>query len=154
MLARITLMLSGLLFAAALLLSTNRAHAEDNTLESGDYVVYYNALPSTQLTPDVARNYGITRSASRALLNVSVHRRNDDKTTSAVNALVKAAATNTIGQRQELRPRRVQDGEAIYYLAEARITARDTLLFELNITPDGATQPLHAQFQQEFFPEE
>lgn len=145
--------LSGLLSVIALLLPAMTASAADNSLQSGDYVIYYNALPTTQLTPEVARGYGITRSANRALLNVSVHRRGEVERTTAINAQVKAAATNPNGQRQELRTRRVQEGDAIYYLAEARITPKDTLLFELDITPDGAPQAIHAQFQQEFFPE-
>ncbi|MEZ5484225.1 MAG: DUF4426 domain-containing protein [Lysobacteraceae bacterium] len=147
--------LHGLLAAVALLLlSAAPTKATDNRLESGDTVIHYNALPTAMLSAEVARGYGITRSANRALLNVSVHRRGEDGSTRATNALVKAAATNPNGQRQELRPRRVQEGDAIYYLAEARITPQDTLLFELDITPDGTAQPIRAQFQQEFFPED
>lgn len=147
--------LQGLLASVALLLlSAAPTKATDNRLESGDTVIHYNALPTAMLSAEVARGYGITRSANRALLNVSVHRRGEDGSTRATNALVKAAATNPNGQRQELRPRRVQEGDAIYYLAEARITPQDTLLFELDITPDGTAQPIRAQFQQEFFPED
>ena len=152
--AQITRMLCVLLAGLALLLPAMPLAAADNLLESGDIVIHYNALPTTRLSPEVARGYGITRSANRALLNVSVQQRREDRSTSAVNALVNAAATNPNGQRQELRPRRVQDGDAIYYLAEARITPKDVLLFELAVTPDGAAQPIRVQFQQEFFPEE
>ncbi|HEX5693313.1 MAG TPA: DUF4426 domain-containing protein, partial [Arenimonas sp.] len=48
--------------------------AAQNSVRSGDLVVHYNAVPTTSLTPDVARQYGITRSANRALVNVSVRR--------------------------------------------------------------------------------
>ena len=143
-----------LLAAAALLLAAAPATAAENMLESGDIVIHYNALPTTQLSSEVARGYGITRSANRALLNVAVHRRQDDKSTAAINATVSAAATNPNGQRQELRPRRVQEGEAIYYLAEARISPKDVLLFELAVTPEEAETPIRLQFQQEFFPEQ
>ena len=59
--------------AAALLFTLSLA-AGANSTQVGDLHVYYNALPSTELTPEVARQYGITRSANRALLNVSVRR--------------------------------------------------------------------------------
>ena len=152
--ARIKRRLSALIAAATLLLAVAPVSAAENMLESGDFVIHYNALPTTLLSAEVARGYGITRSANRALLNVSVQRRGDDGSSAATNAVVKAAATNPNGQRQDLRPRRVQEGEAIYYLAEARISPQDTLLFELEITPDGTPQPVRLQFQQEFFPED
>ena len=47
------------------------AHAEQSS-SFGDYVIHYNAIPSTFLTPDTAREYGISRSRNRAMLNISV----------------------------------------------------------------------------------
>ena len=38
----------------------------------GDYVVHYNALNTNLIPPQVAQGYGIKRSSSRALLNVTV----------------------------------------------------------------------------------
>jgi len=136
-----------------ILLALSAPLLAQNSLEHGDITIYYNALPSAQLTPDVARGYSITRSANRAMLNISVHRRQPDGSQTAIPAVVHAAATNPNGQRQELAPRKVQEGEAIYYLAEARITPTDTLLFEFDVTPEGASEPIHGRFQQEFFPE-
>ena len=40
--------------------------AAENSVRSGDLVVHYNAVPTTSLTPEVARQYAITRSANRA----------------------------------------------------------------------------------------
>ena len=38
----------------------------------GEYSVHYNALNSSLITPEVAKAYGIRRSNSRALINISV----------------------------------------------------------------------------------
>ncbi|MGL6289759.1 MAG: DUF4426 domain-containing protein [Silanimonas sp.] len=122
-----------------------------NSTQSGEFTVHYNAMPSTQLTPEIATRYGITRSANRALLNVSVMKGPRATEAVAVPARIDAAATNPNGQRQALRLREVRDRGAIYYLGEARIDERDTLDFELTVTPEGGT-PINARYRQEFWP--
>lgn len=116
---------------------------------SGDITVYYNALPTSSLTPEVARNYGITRSTSRVLLNVAVRRGVPGKD-AAVPATVSATARNLAGQRQELRLREVREGEAAYHLGEARIQGNDTLGFEVEVRPAAGGPPIRVVFTQEF----
>lgn len=135
-----------LLFALVLALPA----LADNSTRAGDFTVHHNAVPTTSLTPDVARQYGITRSANRALVNISV-RQGEPGADRAVKATVKLVATNLNGQRLDLQAREVREGEAVYYLAEARVTGNDTLSFELEVTPEGATAPIKASFRQEFF---
>jgi hypothetical protein len=137
-------LLCGLLFALPVL--------AQNSVRSGELVVHYNAVPTTSLTADVARQYGITRSANRALVNVSV-RRGAPGADQAVPATVRVAATNLNGQRSDLRVREVREGEAIYYLAEARFQGQETLNFEVEVSAEGATAPVRASFRQEFFPQ-
>ena len=98
-----------------------------------------------------ARQYGITRSATRALLNVSV-RRGEPGADVAVPAKVLAVATNLAGQRNGVAMREVRDGDALYYLGEAPVNGQDTLTFELEITVQGQA-PMSAVFRQEFFPQ-
>lgn len=137
-----------MLFALAMALALPAL--ADNSTRAGDFSVHHNAVPTTSLTPDVARQYGITRSANRALVNISV-RQGEPGADRAVQAKVKLVATNLNGQRLDLRAREVREGEAIYYLAEARITGNDTLVFELEVTPEGASAPITASFRQDFF---
>ena len=125
------------------------AHAQ-HMQQAGDHVIHYNALPSEQLSPEVARQYGITRSGSRALLNVAVlHAVDGTQQPSAAEVL--ASATNSSGQRQTLRMREVREGSAIYYLAEPRISGDDTLTFELSVLPAGAASPTEVRYVQQFF---
>jgi hypothetical protein len=121
--------------------------ASADSLERNGFEVHYSAVPSVSLAPQVAKQYAITRSANRALLNVVVLQAGV-----AVKAVVSGSATNLSGQRQELAVREVREGEAIYYLAEPRTTDRETLDFDLSVTPEGGV-PIDVKFRQEFFVE-
>jgi hypothetical protein len=129
-----------------LLAMTGLAQAQ-GSLVRGDYEVHYSAVPSVSVPAEVARQYAITRSANRALLNIAVL-----KAGTNVKAVVTGAATNLTGQRQDLAVREVREGEAIYYLAEPRTADRETLDFDLSVTPDGTQEAIVVKFRQEFFP--
>jgi len=138
--------------AAALALAAALPAAGAGFMRTGDLRVHFNALPTTSLTPEVARQYGVTRSANRALVNVSI-RRGEQGADEAVAAQVTVSATNLAGQRQDVRMREVRDGDALYYLGEARVTGQDMLTFSLEVRIEGEAQPMRAEFRQEFFPQ-
>jgi len=137
-----------LLIAACLMLLPMLALAQGQ-LKRGEYTIHYSALPTTLLSPEVARNSGVTRSASRGLLNIAVLR---DKAgvSAAMVAEVRASATNLNGQRQDIRMREVREGEAIYYLGEPRIDDGARLDFEIEVIPLGADAPIRIEFSQPF----
>ena len=137
-----------LLIAACFCLLPLTASAQGN-IKRGEYTIHYSALPTTLLTPEVARNSGVTRSASRGLLNISVLR-DGSGVGSAVVAEVSAAATNLNGQRQAIPMREVRQGDAIYYLGEPRIDDGGRLDFEVDVTPLGSDAPIRIEFAQEF----
>lgn len=139
-----------LLLGLTLFLLPLLASAQSSTTR-GPYTIHYSALPSTLITPEVARNSGLTRSASRGLLNIAVIKKEDAREF-AVTAVIEAAATNAAGQRQNLRMREVREGEAIYYLGEPRISEGERLDFEVRITPEGAGEPVLLRFAQTFHP--
>ncbi len=120
--------------------------------EQAGFVLYANALPTLDLTPQVALASGITRSRNRALLNIALRRRLDGGGDEAIAADVVASATNLAGQRQLLTLRAVREPGAIYYLAEPRIADEDTLEFEVEARPEGSTEVLRVRFRQSFFP--
>ena len=120
-------------------------------VESGDYVVHYNALPSVQLLPDVARAARVRRSPNRALLTVAVQRRAPDGSLQPVGATIEAAGTNLAGQRRSVPMRQVREGEAIYYLGEHGIDHLETIDYVLEVLPADATRPIDVRFQQQFF---
>lgn len=124
--------------------------AQSSLVQDG-YTVYYSAIPTLDLTPDVARGYVITRSANRALLNIAIRRANADGDV-AVSARISGSAQNDAGQGQAVALREVREGDAIYYLGEPRMRPGDTLRFDLQILPEGAERPITLRFSRTFYP--
>ncbi len=136
------------LFLLLLAIAPARANQQ---VAAGDLVMLYSVVPTLDLAPEVARQYGLTRSSGRALLNIALRRTLADGSDTAVAGTVRAAATNEAGQRQELRLREVREGDAIYYLAEVRVSDGDTLRYELEASVDGSPQPVAVRFSQPYF---
>ena len=137
-------------FALLLAITPCAVHAEQSQ-SFGDYVIHYNAFATGDLSPAIAKTYGITRSKNRALLNVTVLKKMLGTTGQPVTATVKATATNLNRQLQMLDTREVHESNAIYYLAEANVSDQETMEFNIDVTPTGHDQTAHIQFRQQFF---
>ena len=72
-------------------------------VEWDDYVIHFNAFTTDQLAADVASKYGIVRSKSRAMLNVTVLQKQPDGKNRAVKAKVAVQASNLANQVKALR---------------------------------------------------
>jgi hypothetical protein len=114
----------------------------------GDHVVHFSAQSTDQLPPEVARAYSIVRSKNRAMLNVSVLRADDNK---PVTAKVTVKAVNLTGQLKNITMRQIDEQEAIYYIGEVAVANRETLNFDISITPDGIDTASVVRFQRQFF---
>ena len=129
------------------------AFAEHST-DSGNYTVHHNAFTTDTLVPAVAKQYGVTRSKNRGILNVVILKKTMGTSTqplTAVTADIKASAANLTGQLRELELREVREGNAIYYISEFRIADQETLDFTLGITPTGDSEGFTVKFRQQFF---
>jgi hypothetical protein len=119
-----------------------------------DYTVHYTALNSSLIAPEVAKVYGIQRSGSRALLNVSVLKNNGGELPVAVHAAVTASGRNLTGQIRSIDMREiVEGGEAIYYIGEMTVRNMETFDFMIEVTPEGMSTPFEVKFRQQFFTE-
>jgi hypothetical protein len=127
--------------------------ATESSKDFGDYVVFFNALNTDQLTPDIAREYGIVRSKSRAMLNISIHRKSDNGQTEAVTGRVLASATNLNGQLKTMTLREVREEAAIYYIGELAITDGEVLIYSVDATPANQDSPFTLRFKKQFFVE-
>lgn len=142
-----------LLFAPLALIATQPALAE-RAHTAGEFTVHYNAIPTTALDPGVASNYGITRSGTRALINIAVLRQaSGDAEPHAVSARVVAHVRNLTGQRNPIDLREIRDQDAIYYIGEFRIRGEENLRFELEVTPDGSARAIPVRFEHFFIGE-
>jgi hypothetical protein len=117
----------------------------------GDYAIHYSTFTTDMLTPEIARGYNISRSKNRALLNISVLKKVLETTTKPVRATVVASATNLSAQLKNLDIKEISDQGAIYYIAEIPVADRETLNFNISVTPEGETSAYTLTFQQEFF---
>ena len=142
--------LSALLCGAVLLLASPFASAE-NATRTGGYTIHHNALTTDSLPVQVATAYGIQRSKSRALLNVSVIRDEPGTMGTAVRAEIRAVAKTLYGQIRPIEMREVVEDKAIYYLADFPVANREMLRFEFEVMPEGGRYPLRATMRHEFF---
>jgi len=140
-------------FAAALLVlvlfGVGSAQA-GGTEEFGDYQVHYNAFPSDTLSPRIATAYGIVRSKNQALLNVAVTHKQKDKPAAPVPALVTMTVANLNGQVKQVRMRQIHEENAVYYIGQVSVNDGETLVFDIDVMPEGSGQQHHVHFQQTF----
>ncbi len=126
--------------------------AEQKIVQAG-YEVHYSAIPTSFLTPEVAKSYELTRSRVMALINIAVLKINADGSTTPVNALVSGEAKNLIQQVKPLQFHKVLEGEAIYYISSFRFSNEERLDFNLSVQPDPNKEPINVSFSQTFYEE-
>lgn len=119
-----------------------------SNIDIGDHIVHFSAQSTDQLAPEVARAYSIVRSKNRAMLNVSVLRESDH---TSVPATVTVKTVNLTGQLKNVTMRRINEQEAIYYIGEIPVANRETLIFDISVTPEGVDKPSEVRFKREFF---
>ncbi|MBK7902296.1 MAG: DUF4426 domain-containing protein [Proteobacteria bacterium] len=124
---------------------------EDTQKDFDDLEVHYNAIRTDQLTPEVARAYGIERSANRVLLNVAMLTKTAGGAARPVDGSVSASAHNLNGQLKSLTMRRVQEGPAVYFIGEVGISGDEILVFNIDVEPVAGGGRRSVQFKREFF---
>lgn len=132
------------------LLIVSSANA-DQSKDFGDYTIHYSAFTTDVLSADVAGAYNITRSKNRALINISVLKKVMDASVKPVRAQIVASATNLSAQLKTFEVRELNDQGAIYYIAETPVNHRETLKFDIAVTPDGEQNTYRFSFSQQFY---
>lgn len=122
--------------------------AGESMKDIGDYVVHFSAQSTDALPPDVARAYNIVRSKNRAMLTVSVLSEADNV---SVPAVVVVKTVNLTGQLKNVAMREIEEQDAVYYIGETPVANRETLIFDISVTPEGSTVPSEVRFKREFF---
>lgn len=117
----------------------------------GDYVVHYIAFTTDTLPPEVARNYGITRSRSRGMINITVLKKGAGIAGKPVPATVEVSAVNMSNQYRNVPVREIRDGEAIYYIGEFSVSNEDALDFHIQVHPEKKENSYEIRYRQEFF---
>lgn len=123
-------------------------YQDDQKKVLGPWHVHYIAFSTTFLTPQIARANGITRSPNNVLVNISVL---DKYTKKAQEVELSGNARNLIGRASELEFVQVNEGEAIYYLAEMSFDDEEHYRFKINIKQGNSSQLL--TFEQKLYKE-
>ncbi len=144
--------LSFILMTLALL--TGPAMGAESPAQFDGYEVHYAAVPSTFLDPETARKYDLVRSRAVGLLNVSVHRTTGEDAPEPITVQLQGTTTNEARQVKELSFKRVQEGDAIYYLAQFRYREGKTMVFEFEAAPYGESETLPVRFSRELYHDE
>lgn len=139
--------LQGIMLLALVLLAPKLLAYE---VDVGSHVVHYNVIKTNFLSPEVARAYNISRSRSRALVNVVVMERQDDEV-HPVSASLTGQAINLNRQTRQVRFREVREGNAIYQLAEIPVRGGEVLDFHIRVSVAGRNDPIDLRFRQTFY---
>jgi hypothetical protein len=137
-------------FVLLTLLSPYSVLAE-NSQDFGDYVIHYNALATDMLPPAVARDYHITRSQNRGMLNITILKKVLGSPGQPVHALVETSAMNLAGQDRSISMREIREGNAIYYIGEFGVANEETLNFKVRAKPQGERDFFDVEFSQDFY---
>lgn len=115
------------------------------------YEIHYNAFNSSFIQPDVASRYGIQRSRTKGLLNVSVLEKQPDGSTRPVPAVIQGKVVNLIAQTQTLSFSKVEETNALYYIGDFGFTDDQVLRFNLSVQPDPNAAAYTINFEQRFY---
>jgi hypothetical protein len=136
-----------------LLFLTGSASAQQSQ-DFDDYEVHYNAFNTDLIPPQVAKGYGIKRSSSRALINITVLKKAKDEPGTPVRASIEVGAVNLTGQRRDIELREIsEDTGAIYYIGEFPVRNMESFAFKITATPEAETKPLEVEFRHQFYTE-
>jgi len=144
---------NSVLMVFGLLLAVTNGQAQQSHA-FGHYVVHYNTINSDQIEPQVAKSYGIKRSANRALVTITVIDTSQGASGTPINASVTVEAVNLTGQRRDIDIREIiEPEEAVYYIGELPIHNLETYSFSASVKVPDENKPFELKFRQQFYTE-
>lgn len=135
--------------ALALMLFTGLSHA--GSKDFGEYIVQWSVFPSTFLTPEIAKTNGLNRSRGIGVVNIAIMTENDNGGMSTVSGQVEGKALNDIQQPKFLAFRRIQEGDAVYFIAEYQYANAELMTFQITARPTGSRGDLPIRFSHTLF---
>ena len=141
--------LYSLIILAACFIASGKTFA-DQSIDTGDAVIHYNAVTTDFFNPQIAKLYDIKRSKNRALLTVTVLKKHMGIASQPLKAEIEATAVNLNNQITNLDLREITDGGAIYYIAEFPVSHKETFDITMKVVPEGGKSHT-LTFRQTFF---
>ncbi|MFN2362612.1 MAG: DUF4426 domain-containing protein [Marinobacter sp.] len=138
-----------MLALACLFFISAQSHA--GSKDFGEYQVHWSVFPSTFLAPEVARDNNLNRSKSIGVVNISIMQETDDGGLEPVSGQVEGKALNDVQQAKFLAFRRIQEGDAVYFIAEYQYSNAELMTFQITARPTGGKQDLPIRFTHALF---
>jgi len=135
---------------AVLCLPLQAAHAQAHVTESGTHTVRASVVHSNLLSPEAARQHGISVADDRGVLNVVVLEGKPGHQQS-VSAEVSAVRTDLVGRAETIAMREVRVNDGVSYIGSFTAEISPTARFRIEVLPVGVTQPLSVEFEERFF---
>ncbi|SFM02030.1 DUF4426 domain-containing protein [Marinobacter zhejiangensis] len=135
-------------------LSLTATQSLAESVDFGEYEVHYSVFPSTFLTPEVAAENNLNRSNAIGILNVSIMRQNELGGLETVSGQVEGQVLNDIQQSRFLAFRRIQEGQAVYFISEFQYRSGELLTFKVTARPTGHPSDLPIRFAHTLYNED
>lgn len=119
----------------------------EKAMEIDGLSIHYSAFTSAFLQPNVAKNYGITRSRFRGVLTISVLKEEEG----SQHAFITGKAINLSSQEKALVFKEVKEANSVYYIATFPYTDKEHLRFEVDVTPENENRTHSLSFKQVFY---
>ncbi|GGC70017.1 DUF4426 domain-containing protein [Marinobacter halophilus] len=125
--------------------------AQAGQTDFGKYQVHWSVFPSTFLDPQVAKDNNLQRSRSIGIINISIMTEGEHGQIRPVGGQVEGQVSNDIQQVNFLAFRRIQEGDAVYFIAQYQYRTGDLMTFNLKARPAGHNQDLQVRFSHTLF---
>lgn len=122
-----------------------------NTSSFGEYTIHYSTFNSTFIKPDIAAAYKLTRAKNQTLINLSVTRTIDSKTSFGIAATINGTATNLMQQQRRLKFVEIREKNAVYYIASLPHSNEEVFHFSIEVTPEGSEKSHTLTFNKKLY---
>ncbi|PXX88944.1 DUF4426 domain-containing protein [Marinobacter vulgaris] len=136
---------------ALICLSFFATQSHAGSKDFGEYQVHWSVFPSTFLAPEIARENNLNRSKSIGIVNISIMRETEDGGLEPVSGQVEGKVLNDVQQVKFLGFRRIQEGDAVYFIAEYQYSSAELMTFQITARPTGSNQDLPVRFAHTLF---
>lgn len=119
----------------------------------GEYTVHYNVFNSTDIPAKVAEAYKLVRGKDRALLNISLTKTENGKTSLGLPAQISGNTKNLMQQQQALNFIEIKEGNATYYIAPFVFNNEEVLHFDIKVSEDVSSKPMTINFNRTLYTE-
>ncbi len=138
-----------ILSLACLIFFTTQSHA--GSKDFGEFQVHWSVFPSTFLAPQVARENNLNRSKSIGIVNIAIMQETENGGVEPVSGQVEGKVLNDVQQVKFLGFRRIQEGNAVYFIAEYQYSNAELMTFQITARPTGSKADLPIRFAHTLF---